>query len=519
VEESWDQTTHFDLKKPLKDCLDEIAFEFDELRSLIGASLREYEERLQLASRGLPEWASGSDENIRKRFLCPALGPFSGVLLGPRAAATVAGKIEEEIRRWFDPSSHLEDPAPWVSLGTRISTLDASLFEAQEDVRRFVVDLGKKLSNDLEANLEALDDVHSSDMDALRSRESGPKIAESRETAAQSWEMQRRKAAELREAWAPIELLAFEGADWTVGGTRNLQIILRRAAQMLEALYPELTYDLPNLEFNSTPPVVHETWETEKLTPSRPPSKLTQQPGSKRPLIERSPTGATAQKSRPSRTDRSTEEKTKTRNRKGALEAQVSIETKIARTSIGWRAIGGMEMFLAVGLPLTWLAALVGWTSVRTLVPAAAALPSPAHEFGAATFALAALWLLAAPLFRGWKIGSTAGRRHVVRHVTEDVEAVLRLDEQGALWPEHKHRLENLSTSVQRWESESDGVFGWSLTLFNGHTACAAFFAPERNYTTWDQSDAPVVKLDRDAWQITPNALQQIQAALRTRDV
>jgi hypothetical protein len=102
----------------------------------------------------------------------------------------------------------------------------------------------------------------------------------------------------------------------------------------------------------------------------------------------------------------------------------------------------------------------------------------------------------------------------VVRLIREEVEAVLRVDEDGALWPDHKYRLQDLSSSLQRWESEDDGIFGWSLTVLKEHSACAVFFAPERNYTTWNQSQAPLVTLDPDAWQITPRGLQQIQESL-----
>jgi hypothetical protein len=269
--------------------------DLDDLRAELMDVLPEFEQRLRQRSDALPSWLKIPPSQVRALFHLKAISPRTEAsetdsaappadanapaahgILGPRAVALAAGRIEAFIERWFTdgPASaalELEDEAEDEAQNEAIEIEELSndyddlthyLGELAGEARRVAREAGATMDAWLDGVLTQLDAQREADALALEElvRQGDVRRGNrARQEIADLWEDQRRQAADLQARWNPVAELIDEGLDMTESGLEELAALLARARDGLRegllSANAALAERLPKFEI--PPPAPH----------------------------------------------------------------------------------------------------------------------------------------------------------------------------------------------------------------------------------------------------------------------
>ena len=519
----------------LRDATNAREAELDELRSRLGADLLAFEDRRDAAIAEIPDWADVDRDEVAALF--DARIDDDTPALGPRVVAYGAARVDTFVRVWLsvpgidpDDGAGPDDVARWEM---ELGELRARLEEIRNAAREAASAAEKQLGEHLEAVLAALEDARESGEEVLlQGVEEGALEAgaDARKKEASLWEEQRERAAIVRDAWAPLEELVFEGVDIAVAGLARLEQLTKRVAADMAAAYPELvdaahppgpmrlrkfvmppptpvTRDASSPSFvvddarrvtePMSAPYETEEFAREVLAAARdtePPARATPPPLPE-PEAESDPVVVeTPPLRRPVRPD-----PTPTPARDSTRDETTH------RIRSGWQPVRLLESAMVLGIPVVYTAVLF----VATLFYEVGLVSNPYHASDVAL----PLWLGCAgcvfilPAILGWRvIWNPDWRPRFVRWQRLREDTVMRIDADGLTLGENRLVWDEASALLRK-SSRVEPT--WVLEVDAPHVHL--FFAAEATANEWARrrvDGAPGVPLN--AWYIGEDTLLEI---------
>lgn len=225
--------------------------DIEDLRDELIDELSAFEGRIGRLEGRLPRWLELPPGSIKSvfRFADDTVEP--NALLGPRAVAMGAGRVERFVYDWLGADGEATnvrfDDAEAEALAAAHAGLHDYLDALREDTRRTHEAADKTLNEWLDGVLSQLDMHRETDLDAIEQLVHEGEIGRghsARQEMADLWEEQRLKADELRNAWRPIEEHLEHGLDVTLEGIRELEQLAKRARDGLIGANPDLAEHL-----------------------------------------------------------------------------------------------------------------------------------------------------------------------------------------------------------------------------------------------------------------------------------
>lgn len=218
--------------------------DLETLRSTLGHALNEYEGTLSDALDVLPGWANVDRAQVRELFAITNLG--EDVMLGPRAVALAAARVEVFVDAWLGRGLDPDDPLPLGSLerwSEDLAEVRVLLARVREESRGAAASAENTLGSKLDAVLASLEEAREEREEALLEEVERGNVAAgeaARKREAKLWEEQREKASVMRERWSPLEELVFIGIDSTIGGIDYLEGMVDAVADGMTQAFPDL---------------------------------------------------------------------------------------------------------------------------------------------------------------------------------------------------------------------------------------------------------------------------------------
>jgi hypothetical protein len=409
--------------------LAELDDRFEELRHELTHALQDFEERVDACIESLPDWAGDELDDVDDAFQIQ-VGKGDPVRVGPRAAAVLAARLEEWAQIWLSPDGEgpedgFDDDAgqKWAD---ELDELDDALSQLEREARGAATAAGESLGGKLDellANLEADREEGEEALEKAVAEGDVDAGEEAREREAKLWEEQRKKAAEVREAWEPLEELAFEGAETTVEYVAVMREILETAVDSMLTAYPELRE--PARDWVKS--------DAKRIFKIQPPPKRqkTRDPNSPsfdidEPRRKTEPLGENRTEEYPRTAPATPAPVPRNTPAPPAREHPTSWDEAVFRVWKGWEAVVWTEIALVAGPPAAYTAFLA---AVTLAYWGGALTDNPFHRWAWAfpVFAGLAAYGLVVPLFLQWRVRWTAGRPHIVRWEEHRRDAVLRI--------------------------------------------------------------------------------------------
>ncbi|MGM0555661.1 MAG: hypothetical protein ACQEVA_04695 [Myxococcota bacterium] len=248
--------------------------DIEDLREELIDDLSAFEGRIGRLEQRLPRWLELPPGSIKSVFRFSKETVEPSALLGPRAVAMGAGRVEAFVYDWLGAEGDIADfrldEQEADELADAYDQLNDYLDQLRDDARRTHEDADKTLNEWLDGVLSQLDMRRETDLDAIEQLVHEGEIGRghsARQEMADLWEEQRLKADELRTAWRPIEAQLEAGLEVTLEGIDELEQLADRARDGLIGANPDLAAHLTDDGPETLPPSLAEASETDDDEP------------------------------------------------------------------------------------------------------------------------------------------------------------------------------------------------------------------------------------------------------------
>jgi hypothetical protein len=214
--------------------------DIEDLRAELIDELTAYEGRIGRLAGRLPRWLELPPGTIKSvfRFSDDTVEPDA--MIGPRAVAMGAGRVEQFVHDWLGVDGKAADvqldEQAREELADDYNSLLDYLQTLAKDARSTHEEADQTLNDWLDGVLSQLDMRRETDLDAVEQLIHEGEIGRghsARQEMADLWEEQRLKADELRTAWRPLEEHLHEGLALTLSGIEELEELASRAGDGL----------------------------------------------------------------------------------------------------------------------------------------------------------------------------------------------------------------------------------------------------------------------------------------------